>query len=46
MQSHGANGTTPAWCVTLMDYVTSGIAIAIEPDAQFQNGFGAMVRSR
>jgi hypothetical protein len=28
------------------DYVTSGIAIAIEPDAQFQNGFGAMVHSR
>jgi hypothetical protein len=27
-------------------YVTSGTAIAIEPDAQFQNGFGAMVRSR
>jgi len=28
------------------DYVTSGIAILIEPDAQFQNGFGAMVHSR
>jgi hypothetical protein len=28
------------------DYVTSGIAVAIEPDAQFQNGFGAMVHSR
>ena len=28
------------------EYVTSGTAIAIEPDAQFQNGFGAMVRSR
>ncbi len=28
------------------NYVTSGIAVAVEPDAQFQNGFGAMVRSR
>ena len=28
------------------EYVASGIAIAIEPDAQFQNGFGAMVHSR
>jgi len=28
------------------DYVTSGIAVAIEPNAQFQNGFGAMVHSR
>jgi hypothetical protein len=27
------------------DYVTSGIAIAIEPDVQIQNGFGAMVHS-
>jgi hypothetical protein len=26
--------------------VTSGIVVAIESDAQFQNGFGAMVRSR
>jgi hypothetical protein len=28
------------------NYVTSGIAIAIEPDAQFSNGFGAKVHSR
>jgi hypothetical protein len=28
------------------DYVTSGVAVLIEPDAQFQNGFGAMVHSR
>jgi hypothetical protein len=28
------------------DYVTSGIAVLVEPDAQFQNGFGAMVHSR
>lgn len=28
------------------DYVTSGIALLIEPDAQFQNGFGAMVHSK
>ena len=28
------------------EYVTSGIAIVIEPDAKFQNGFGAMVGSR
>lgn len=28
------------------DYVTSGTAVAIERDAQFQNGFGAMVHSR
>lgn len=28
------------------NYVTSGIATAIDPDAQFQNGFGAMVHSR
>ncbi|MGH9806371.1 MAG: hypothetical protein ACRD9W_03780 [Terriglobia bacterium] len=27
------------------DYSTSGIATAIEADAQFQNGFGAMVHS-
>jgi hypothetical protein len=27
------------------DYVTTGIVTAIEPDAQFQNGFGAMVHS-
>ncbi|HWI27238.1 MAG TPA: hypothetical protein VN668_09735 [Stellaceae bacterium] len=27
------------------NYVTSGIAVAIEKDAQFQNGFGAMVHS-
>lgn len=27
-------------------YVTSGIAVAVEPDAQFQNGFGAMAHSR
>jgi hypothetical protein len=25
------------------NYVTSGIAIAVEPDAQFQSDFGAMV---
>jgi hypothetical protein len=28
------------------NYVTSGIATAVEPDAQFSNGFGAKVRSR
>ena len=28
------------------EYVTSGIAVAIEPDAQFQDRIGAMVRSR
>jgi hypothetical protein len=28
------------------NYVTSGIAVLIERDAQFQNGFGAMVHSR
>jgi hypothetical protein len=27
------------------DYVTTGIAVAIEQDAQFQNGFGAMAHS-
>jgi hypothetical protein len=27
------------------DYVSSGRAVLIEPDAQFQNGFGAMVHS-
>jgi DNA-directed RNA polymerase subunit RPC12/RpoP len=27
------------------DYVRSGVAVAFEPDAQFQNGFGAMVHS-
>lgn len=27
------------------NYVTTGRAVAIEPDAQFQNGFGAMVHS-
>jgi hypothetical protein len=27
------------------DYVTSGTAVAIEKNAQFQNGFGAMVHS-
>jgi hypothetical protein len=27
------------------DYVKTGIAVAIEPDARFQNGFGAMVHS-
>jgi hypothetical protein len=28
------------------DYVKDGKAILIEPDAQFQNGFGAMVHTR
>jgi hypothetical protein len=28
------------------NYVSSGIAVVIEPDAQFQNGFGAMVHSQ
>jgi hypothetical protein len=27
------------------DYVTSGTAVAIERDVQFQNGFGAMVHT-
>jgi hypothetical protein len=27
------------------DYVSTGIVVAVEPDAQFQNGFGAMVHS-
>jgi hypothetical protein len=25
------------------NYVTSGMVVAVEPDAQFSNGFGAMV---
>ena len=28
------------------NYVTTGTAIAVEPDAQFSNGFGGMVHSR
>jgi hypothetical protein len=28
------------------DYVRTGLAVSIEPDAQFQNAFGAMVHSR
>ena len=28
------------------NYITSGIAIAVEPDAEFSNGFGAKVHSR
>jgi len=28
------------------NYVKTGIAVLVEPDAQFQNGFGAMVHSR
>jgi hypothetical protein len=32
--------------VTGKNYVTSGIAVAVEPDAQFSNGFGGMVHSR
>lgn len=28
------------------DYPTTGIAIAVEPDAKFQNGFGAKMRMR
>lgn len=28
------------------EYVTSGIAVVFEQDAQFQNGYGAMVRSQ
>jgi hypothetical protein len=28
------------------NYITTGIAVAIEPDAQFSNGFGAKVHSR
>jgi hypothetical protein len=28
-----------------MDYVSTGVVTAIEPDAQFQNGYGAMVHS-
>ena len=28
------------------NYISSGIAVAVEPDAQFSNGFGAMVHSR
>lgn len=27
------------------DYVTSGVAVVIEKDVKFQNGYGAMVRS-
>lgn len=27
-------------------YISSGVAVAIEPDAQFSNGFGALVHSR
>jgi len=29
-----------------IDYITTGNAVLIENDAQFQNGFGAMVHSR
>jgi hypothetical protein len=29
-----------------MDYVTTGVAVLVEPDVQFQNGFGAMVNSK
>jgi RNA polymerase subunit RPABC4/transcription elongation factor Spt4 len=43
---------TPVWPSRAFDYflkgneyVTSGMAVAIEPDAQFQNGFGAMAHS-
>ena len=32
--------------MTGKNYVTSGIAAAVEPDAQFSNGFGGMVHSR
>lgn len=32
--------------LTGTDYVTRGVAVAIEGDAQFQNGFGAMVHSQ
>ena len=28
------------------NYVSSGVVVAIEPEAQFQNGYGAMVHSR
>ena len=28
------------------DYVKTGRVVVIEPDARFQNGFGAMARSR
>jgi hypothetical protein len=27
------------------DYITTGTAVAIDPDVKFQNGFGAMARS-
>lgn len=44
---------TPIWpwsyfgnFYTGTNYVTSGIAIAIEPDVQFSNAFGAMVHSQ
>ncbi len=44
---------TPIWPSSAFDhfqpsgnsYITTGKAIAIEPDAQFQNGFGTMVHS-
>jgi hypothetical protein len=45
-------GTTTVWPWVAFgrfrrgtDYVNSGIAVLIERDAQFQNGFGAMVHS-
>jgi ssDNA-binding Zn-finger/Zn-ribbon topoisomerase 1 len=28
------------------NYITSGVVVAVEPDAQFSNGFGGMVHSR
>jgi hypothetical protein len=32
--------------LTGKDFVTSGVAVVVEPDAKFQNGFGAKVDSR
>jgi hypothetical protein len=49
---HEAEYGTPVWPMLPFshysdgdDFVKTGIATAVEPDAQFQNGFGAMVHS-
>jgi hypothetical protein len=54
--NHEAKSGTPVWpgfwsggpfsrFHTGNEYVTTGIVVLIEPDAQFSNGFGAMVHS-
>jgi hypothetical protein len=55
--NHEARYGTPVWpsfwsggpfgtFLNGTDYATTGMVVAIEPDAQFQNGFGAMVHSK